>query len=229
MRTKSQFDQTCYASGGSSSNQVRHTSLTYPNGRAIDYDYGSGGGMNDRLNRISALKDGGTSLAAYTYLGGGTVVRIDYAQPGVRLDLWGGTTTVFAGFDAFGRVIDQRWVTTGGTDKDRYKYGYDENSNRQWRQNTTATDLDEYYTYDNLNRLVTMKRGTLSGGPPPTGITSPVAQQDWTLDETGNWNAFVVEAGGTPTLEQTRTANEVNEIQTIDATTGDDWADPAWQ
>jgi hypothetical protein len=46
------------------------------------------------------------------------------------------------------------------SDLDRYKYGYDQNSNRQWKQNVVATSagkaLDEYYTYDALNRMTSV-------------------------------------------------------------------------
>jgi hypothetical protein len=37
------------------------------------------------------------------------IIRIDYPEPSVRLDLWGGTSGTFAGIDRFGRVTDQRW------------------------------------------------------------------------------------------------------------------------
>ena len=33
------------------------------------------------------------------------------AQPSVMLDLWGGTSGTFNGFDLFNRIIDQRWET----------------------------------------------------------------------------------------------------------------------
>ncbi|HVS71952.1 MAG TPA: hypothetical protein VHQ47_11910 [Phycisphaerae bacterium] len=146
-----------YASGASSSNQIRPTTLTYPDGRQIDFDYGTSGGMNDRLNRLNALIDDSTTttMAAYTWLGQGTVIQITYTEAGFGLDLWGGTSGAFNGIDRFGRVIDQRWVTTGGspTDLDRYGYGYDQDSNRLYRQNMVGSNLDEYYTYDHLNRL----------------------------------------------------------------------------
>ena len=51
--------------------------MTYPNARAITYNYGTGGGMNDALSRIESIKDGSTTLAGYTYLGLATVIRID--------------------------------------------------------------------------------------------------------------------------------------------------------
>jgi hypothetical protein len=40
-----------------------------------------------------------------------TVINIEYGEPGIQLDLWGGTTGVFSGLDLFNRIIDQRWET----------------------------------------------------------------------------------------------------------------------
>jgi len=222
--------QYAYDSGGSSSNEIRLNQLTYPNGRAVSYNFASG--MDSILNRITSISDTSATLAEYSYLGASTVVRITYPQPSVWLDLWGGTSGTFNGFDRFNRIINQDWqnnITGTPADIDRYQYGYDLNSNRQWKQNVVSSaasvPLDEYYDYDNLNRLTEMQRGTLTGGPPFTGISgTPVAEQDWTLDATGNWSGFVTKASGTTTLSQTRTQNTVNEITAIGGTPG--WATP---
>ena len=50
-----------YANG--SANTIRPTSLTYPNGRVISYDYSTAGSIPDASSRIDAIKDGGTALA----------------------------------------------------------------------------------------------------------------------------------------------------------------------
>jgi len=232
--------QYAYANGASSSNQIRPTSVTYPNSKVINWDYGTTD--NDLLSRIESIKDGTTTvLGTYTYLGIGTIIRLKYPQPDAWLDLWGGTSGHFAGIDLFGRVTDQLWqnnVSTTPVPIDYYQYGYDRNSNRQYRANKVGTtpvgvtpvrELDEYYTYDNLNRLTVMQRGRLTGGPPPTGISgTPTAEQDWTLDPTGNWNGFIVKAAGSQTLNQTRTQNKVNEITAINETVGSSWIDPAY-
>ncbi|MCA9208420.1 MAG: hypothetical protein KDA55_08705, partial [Planctomycetales bacterium] len=64
-------------------------------------------------------------MAAYTYLGLGTVVIEDYQEPQIRLDLFGGTSGTYAGFDRFDRVVDHRWLNYNtSTDIDRFKYGY---------------------------------------------------------------------------------------------------------
>jgi hypothetical protein len=59
-----------YADG--SANTVRPTSLTYPNARVLNYDYGTSGGVADSASRIASLidNDGVTHLADYAYLGG---------------------------------------------------------------------------------------------------------------------------------------------------------------
>jgi YD repeat-containing protein len=104
-----------YSSGASSANQVRPSTLIYPNGRVLTLSYGTSGGMNDLLNRIDTIQDttlGTTNLASYVYLGSGMVLQVIYSEPGAMLDLWGGTSGVFNGLDLYNRIIDQRWATT---------------------------------------------------------------------------------------------------------------------
>jgi RHS repeat-associated protein len=227
-----------YDSGASSSNEIRLNQLTYPNGRTIAYSFGSTGGMSDYLNRVDAINDtsgGTTTLAQYLYLGAGTVIRITYPEPSIWLDLWGGTSGTFNGIDQFNRIIDQRWqnsITGTPTDIDRYQYGYDQNSNRLWKANVVGTaavtaGLDELYAYDPLNRLTDMQRGVLNSTK--TAITgTPSVEQGWTLDLTGNWSNFTTKSGGTTNLNQTRTANSVNEITNITESTGPTWIVPAY-
>jgi len=217
-----------YDSGGSSSNEIRLSSLTYPNTRVISYNYASG--MDATLNRFTSISDTGVTLASYTYLGQSSVVRIQYPQPGVWLDLWGGTSGTFNGLDQFNRVIDQRWQNaTGGTpaDIDRYQYGYDLDSNRLYKANTVGSGLGEFYTYDHLNRLTQMQRGTLNGAK--TGITgTPAREMDWTLDPTANWPTYLTKTTGTTDLNQSRTSNKVNEITALSESAGPTWVTPAY-
>ena len=228
--------QYAFDSGASSSNEIRLNEVTYPNDRTIAPDYGISGGVSDYLNRVDAINDttsGTTALAQYLYLGAAFVVRITSPEPGIWLDLWGGTSGTFAGIDLFGRIIDQRWqndITETPVDIDRYKYGHDLNSNRIWKANIVGTaavtaGLDEFYVLDPLNRLNDMQRGVLNGTN--TGITgTPSVEQNWTLDSTGNWSNFLTKASGTTDLNQTRTANTVNEITNITETAGPTWAVP---
>jgi len=73
-----------------------------------------------------------------------------------------------------------------------------------------------------------LNRGTLNTGG--TAITSPTFGQNWTLDETGNWSGFKQDdtGGGTWNLDQSRTANTVNEIETITNATSSAWTTPAY-
>src|SRR4051812_7510047 len=91
-----------YANG--SANTIRPTSVTYPDGRVQTYNYGTAGGMNDRLSRVESLGfDGTGNLVQPSYLGMGTPVRTSYNEPNVRWDLaTGSSPNPYAGLDRFG-------------------------------------------------------------------------------------------------------------------------------
>jgi len=166
------------------------------------------------------------------------VVKVAHTVTG-GLNLTYGTSGTYGGVDQFGRVIDQKWNNDSSTDKDRYKYGYDRNSSRTYRENAlthgSTPKLDDWYSYGGSHRLQNMDRGTLTGTP-YTGITgTPEAEQDFTLDAVGNWAGFVVKATGSTTLSQSREHNKVNEIadtsgdsDAIGQSTGSAWIDPAY-
>ncbi|ADG66878.1 AmoP [Planctopirus limnophila DSM 3776] len=223
-----------YADG--SDNTIRQTSLTYPNGRELTYSFGTSGSMPDQLSRVAAIiDDDSTHLVDYEYLGQRTFVISDSPEPGIQWTLVGSsddpdTGDIYTGLDRFGRIKDNRWHK-GGMDLDRIKYGYDRASNRIWRENPVATansaEFDEIYCYDAIQRLKTMARGTLNVGH--TALTSETFGQCWQLDATGNWQGFKeTDNGSTWTLEQERTASEVNEITDITNSVGSAWAEPVY-
>ena len=112
-----------YAYANGSANTIRPTSITYPNGRAINYGYGSADSMADVLSRVAALIDsdgGATHLADYSYLGLGTFVEVDYTEPDIKYTLVGtaggndpDTGDIYRGFDRFGRIKDSYWYNYG--------------------------------------------------------------------------------------------------------------------
>src|SRR5690606_34900696 len=127
---------------------IRPTGQVYPNGRVVNYDYGTPGGINDAISRIGSLIDsdeGDTHLADYSYLGLGSVVQQDSPEADLRYTLISRTGTndsdtgdISAGLARFGRVKDVRWRNTSmNTDVSRVQYGYDRASNRTWRANPT--------------------------------------------------------------------------------------------
>jgi RHS repeat-associated protein len=122
----------------------------------------------------------------------------------------------------FGRTTRQAWdkYSPSFATLDQINYGYDYEGNRLWREDVVAAsnsvNQDEYYTYDGLQRLATFQRGDLNGTY--TGISATAAkEQDWTLDQLGNWSAFVKKTGTTTDLNQSRTHNEANELTYIDS------------
>jgi len=226
---------------GNDAKYLRLSKIIYPNGRELFYNYPSSGvgGALSRLDNMasSATPQDADRYVQYTYLGGGTVVKATHPAVTNGLDLTykGASSGAYDGLDRFGRVVDQKWQDNAGTPvvKDRFKYGYDRASNRTWRENSLTHGnqnlpaLDEFYTYDGLQRLTNMDRGTLTGGPPYTGISgTPAKEEDYTLEALGNWAGYVKKTAGTTDLSQTRTHNAVNEITSI--TPANPWINPTY-
>ena len=187
---------------------VRLSQVTYPDGRQIDYDYGTTGSSDDALNLVVTIGEGPGTYAEYEYLGAGTIVAVSHPDVGgVNFDLTldYNTTGNYEGWDTFGRVVNQEWTDGQGTPTtlDKYVYTYDRNSNRTARDNqgpSAGTTFDEVYRYDDLDRLEEVDRnGSL--------------YQDWTLDGLGNWASFTDD--GAPA--ETRTHNAANELETSSA------------
>ena len=115
--------------------------------------------------------------------------------------------------DRFGRVVDHRWINASNVDVDRFKYGYDRNGNRTYKENGVIATLSEVYTNDNLNQLASYKLGTLNGGK--TDVTgTPTNAQTWNYDAVGNWDSVT-----TNSTTQTRGANRQNEITSVSGAT----------
>jgi RHS repeat-associated protein len=200
-------------------------------------DSGDSSGIGDAISRVTALSNEATRAdedevyAAYAYNGAGRIVletQKNASNTVAELDYYQSTTPdTYDGFDRFGRVVDQKW--TDGTDPiDRYGYGYDANSNRTYRENSLAADRSEVYAYDMLDRLTEMDRGTLN--EQKTAITgTPARQEDWTLNQTGNWAGYDVAEDGSPVLTQTRENNKANEITaTTEAQGQTQWVTPEY-
>jgi RHS repeat-associated protein len=227
-----QYNYDTTVSSGEYTKGLRRSSVRYPNTRLVHFTYGSSGSTPDAMNRVDAIADDsggspGSSFAEYDYLGGGRIVVEDYTQPDVKLNYDSGTAGSYDGFDRFGRVVDQLWFDYGASaNRDEFTYGYDRASNRLYRENTSVSSQDDYYTYDGANRLVNYDRGNLNVGKDAISGTA-ASEEDWELDMTGNWDDFVQKTSGSTDLDQDRTHNEVNEITAISETTGTAWIDPA--
>ncbi|MBO0699083.1 MAG: RHS repeat protein, partial [Zavarzinella sp.] len=199
-------------------NNSRLTSITYPNGRRLDYEYA--GDLADAISRLSDIKDGTTVLEGYQYLGLGTVVTRAHPQPGVDQTFVklagesdGPAGDQYTGLDRFGQVVDDRWTTSGGTAADRFGYGYDPDGNRLYKENLLDPTRSELYAYDGLNQLKNFDRGTLNGTK--DGLTGSASRsQSWDFDALGNFDSQTTDG-----TTQTRTHNKQNEITSISGAT----------
>ncbi|NNM87142.1 MAG: hypothetical protein HKL95_01340, partial [Phycisphaerae bacterium] len=110
----------------------RLISMVYPNGRTIDYSYGSGlsnnnAALDNAIGRLDGMVDGansgdmGTVLEQYSYLGLSTIVARNHPQTGINLTLVGSAGSIgsggdqYVGLDQFGRIADQKWINTTTT------------------------------------------------------------------------------------------------------------------
>jgi len=227
-----------YASGAD--NTIRPTTLTYPDGRVLNYNYGSTNGIDDASSRVASLIDnnGTTHLVDYYYLGINSVVEQESPQPNLLytlVSLTGSedpdTGDIYAGLDRFSRVKDVRWRNTSSTtDLSRVEYGYNRASNRIWRDNLTDPNnqYDWLYGYDAIQRLKSAERGTLDSVVHST--TVPQFAQCWSLDATGNWHTLLEDTNGDQSwnLNQARISSTINEISDITESAGPPWVTPAY-
>ena len=220
---------------------VRLDTMTYPNGRVLQYNYNTAGSDDDALSRLNILHDNtaAVDLVDYNYVGAWGTAG-EELHPGVSNGLtltvgYGGNKML--GWDRFGRIIKFQWRNGTGASQelDRFDYIYDRAGNRvntdRFVDGTTTDDsYSESYAYDGLDRLTDYRRGIQSSGSVPTSGSNLQFRQQWTLDALGNWTSFVVDAdggGAGAALTQTRTANAANEIQSV---TGNSpaWTTPAY-
>src|SRR5262249_27753040 len=59
--------QYTYVEMASGANNSRQTSMTYPNGRVVSYNYASG--VDSSISRLSSISDSSGTLESYKYLG----------------------------------------------------------------------------------------------------------------------------------------------------------------
>jgi len=191
--------QYSYAEMANGANNSRLLSMTYPNGRVLNYNYNAG--LDNSISRLSSLSDNAGILEAYSYLGQNSIVIRSHPQPGMDQtyvkqtgEANGDAGDQYTGLDRFGRVVDERWLnTTDGSSSDRFQYSYDRDGNRLSRSNAVNALFSEQYSYDNLNQLTSFARGTHT--------------QTWNFDALGNWTSFTSD-GNT----QNRSHNLQNQI-----------------
>jgi YD repeat-containing protein len=244
----SQKVQYAYNEMSGGANNSRLTSMTYPNGRVLNYLYGTG--LDTSISRVSSQSEGaGTNavtLAGYSYLGLNTIVKESHPQPGVDLtyikqgsEPVGDAGDQYTGLDRFGRVVDQRYLNTNSgtnlTATDRFQYGYDRNGNTLYKNNLLNSGSSELYhansttsgdnntAYDPLNRLAGFSRGTLTASANNGGGLDTIATTNRSA-LAGSLKTWSLDQQGNWTSSSTdgtstsRTNNDKNQVTSL--TTG---------
>ncbi|MEM8672221.1 MAG: RHS repeat-associated core domain-containing protein, partial [Planctomycetota bacterium] len=238
------YDET--ASSNVYEDGLRRESVTYPDGSAFFYGYDSStqGSIRDRRSQVAEIREtnaSGQQLVAYEYTGGGRVAVSAYTQPDIHQHADRDGDGDYEIWDRFGRVMQSCWRPTTGSGAnylDRVDYGNDRTGNRTYRNirvdqisGATTDQRDQAYSYDGLDRLIDTDEGTSND---TTGaITTKTFEQQWKLDQLGNWEEFDQDENGNGTwdLEQDRTHNDANEVTAIGLQSGGagaNWADPAF-
>ena len=144
-------------------NNSRPTSMIYPNGRVLDYNYNTG--LDNNISRLSSISDSSGTLQSYLYLGLDTVVQTTDPQANIEETFisqngsTGDAGDQYTGLDRFGRVVDELWLNTNtNTATDEFQYSYDRDSNVTSKNNVLNSALDEQYTYDNNNQITSFTR-----------------------------------------------------------------------
>jgi RHS repeat-associated protein len=178
--------------------QAQRKSLTYPNGRELNYTY-------DSLERIQTIKDAGagSNIVQYTYIGPQRILQRQY-QNGSQLTYLDNTGTTDIGYDRDRREIERRdLVTENNSLIVGFTYSYDRENNKSNEAKLHSATNSELYSYDSAYRLTDFQRGA----------APPSRTQGWTLDAVGNWRVNTVNG-----LAQNRTVNSTNEYTAINTT-----------
>jgi len=214
--------QVGYGWADGSDNTIRQTGFTYPNAGTFDIDYGSG--LDSSLSRPLALKESSTTIASMRYLGFGVQVGLKYdGASSVHQTYEAGGTgdagDIYTGLDRFGRLVETIWIRAT-EHQVRTQYGRNRVGGVVWKKDVKAsTGEDHYYWYDRLQQVRQHQRGTLTGGPPYTGITSLQQTEVLTFDESGNWPSY--SATSPSSVTQYRTHNKDNWITKFTGTPND--------
>ncbi|MFQ5380717.1 MAG: hypothetical protein ACE5EF_03705, partial [Dehalococcoidia bacterium] len=207
------------ATGGR--NTLRRDTMTLPSGATIDFNYRAAPAyLDDDASRVTYLEHGTGVIASYSYNGVGQVVGTDYYSANVMSRQYGSSTGEYPALDRFNRVVRSRWTKDLATDVDFYdvEIGYDESSNITQVEDGVHTGFDVSYTIDDVDRLTRAEEGTWGG----SSISSRTRDEQWTLDQVGNWGVFKLDLDGDGSwsgggeLNEERTHNSVNELTARD-------------
>ena len=131
----------------------------------------------------------GQQYIQYWRMGSGRMADIWYNTAGLQQDMslafQGSGPGGYPAYDRFGRMKDlYLQVSLNPADAVRIKHGYNYAGNRVYHEDAvskaqgTPVYLDEYYTYDGLNRLLTLTRGQLDANKDAISGTPGIEEGD---------------------------------------------------
>jgi RHS repeat-associated protein len=240
-----QFSYDADNDSGVYSDGLRMNLVDYPaaTNAKMNISFNNDDTIDDRLHRERYRKPWGGDLNGnaphttyYQYNGTGRIAGVFTHDTNTNLkrEMFSASGN-YDSFDRFGREVKFAWQNRStNAVLDQVDYTYDYAGNRLTRNvrvdliNGTYPDTRDYkYEYDGLHRLKNALRGTYNTST--AAIDSRNLEQDWTLDQLGNWPTFKerdTDTGSSWDLDQERYHNAVNEILEINSTSGTDWADP---
>jgi len=193
-------------------NTIRKSTMVMPEGSTLTYEYLSTNSLHDNdASRVTRVKVATTAVAAYAYNGLGQLVGTKLPQPDVfMLHYNPADEDDYDRLDRFGRVTPSKWTKDLATDRDFYhtSISWDRNSNVTVIKDNIHTGVDVSYTNDNLGRLTKAEEGTWGG----SSISSRTRQQNWTLDQVGNWEVAQLDLDGDNNFNEG--ADEYNDDRT---------------
>ena len=135
--------QYTYSEMAGGANHSRLTSMTYPNGFTVDYNYASG--LDTTISRLTSLTNGSTHAGRLHLPGAGTGGHANAPAAGRGPDLHQARepATPATSTPAWTASAGS-WTSAGkrsATDTDRFKYGYDRNGNRLYRDERAQPQL----------------------------------------------------------------------------------------
>ena len=175
--------QYAYSEMAGGANHSRLTSMTYPNGRVLNYNYASG--LDDSISRLVVAL--GQPRARWRATTTWAWARWSARPPaaGRRPDLHQAaarpTATPATSTPAW--TASAAWWTSAGSRRsdgshtDRFQYGYDRNGNRLYRENLVNASFSELYHANGASRLRPAQPADRASGaarsPTATATASP--------------------------------------------------------
>ncbi len=161
--------------------------IQYPSGRLIEY-------ILDERDRLISVTENGTPIANFDY---------DLSNRNTLLTYSNGNSTTTT-YDAADRIIS---IICNPGGFQNYNYSYDTEGNKLYEKKNNSINFSERYVYDNINRLIDFKRGTLNG----LTLSAQVNHSEYTLDGLGN--RLQIKADGNTTNYSVNNINAYSSIQ----------------